>query len=90
VSGTTDRSTAAEQDTKSSPDRSELDYHVMQLHGYENMESLNKVLVSCYMFMRAEGKYSHHFLYMLIINVALTRIHCAKRVDFATVGKLKE
>jgi hypothetical protein len=38
-----------------SPDPSEFDYPVMQLHGCENMKSLNKVFVSCDMFMRAQG-----------------------------------
>lgn len=40
----------------SSPDRLEFSYPAMQLHGCENIKSLNKVLVSCDMFMRAEGK----------------------------------
>lgn len=46
----------------SSTDTSEFDYPVRQLHGCENMKSLNKVFVSCDMFVRVEGKYSHHFL----------------------------
>lgn len=45
-----------------SPDTSEFDYPVMQLHGCENMKFLNKVFVSCDMSMQTEGKYSHHLL----------------------------
>jgi len=58
--------TGYQQDTNRiltlSPDTSEFNYPVMQLHGCKNIKSLNKVFVSCDKFMETEGKYSHHFL----------------------------